>query len=102
MKNNYQRKIELIAKWLILLEKMRKINQVLYKDTELFEGRLETDFDEEVHSFFAAKITIYNKWRNELFGRLPKDCEKGEKPIKPRLSYEDRREVLHKILIMED
>lgn len=101
MRTSRDRKLELIAKWLILLDKMQKINNVLFRDTELYEGKYETSFDEELHAFFSAKITQFGKWRNELFGRMPKDCKKDEKPIKPRMSYEDRRDVIHLMLTME-
>lgn len=100
MKTSRERKIELIAKWLILLKKMQRINQALFRDTELYEGKYETSFDEDLHAFFSARITQFGKWRNELFGRSLKDCKTNEKPIQAKLSYEDKRDVLHTILIM--
>lgn len=102
MKTNRDRKIELIAKWVLLLEKMQRINKMLFKDTELYEGKYETSFDEELHAFFSARITQFGKWRNELFGKPLKDCKEGQKPIPARLCFEDKRDVLHMIVLLGD
>lgn len=61
---------EWIKAWLIANDQLRRINKELYERTELFERGYEDDFDENLHNFFAKKITRFNKEHNELLKLL--------------------------------
>lgn len=65
-----KRKTELalyLSKWVDATEKIRDINKYLYEHTDLFEQENIADFPEELYSFFAGKITRYQKDINQLY-----------------------------------
>lgn len=57
----------LISIWMYYNEKLREINNELYCRTELYEGKYEYEFAENLHNFFAKKITRFNKDLNTLY-----------------------------------
>lgn len=64
--------MQYVSEWLILNEKMRKINKYLYEHTELFENSYELEFEQDLWSFFAGKITRFTKDYNEIIKRMNK------------------------------
>lgn len=71
LSNNERQLFELIDMWIEENEYMKRINQTLYENTQLFEHGYEINFDEKLHNFFASKITRFQKDTNKLYSLLP-------------------------------
>lgn len=63
--------IIVIAKWIKANNELKEINKFLYENTELFEGKTELDYKNELYRFFAAKITRFAKDEHQLMDILP-------------------------------
>lgn len=70
----------IINNWIETNEKLREITKYLYEHTELFEMKYMDEFLEELHGFFAGKITRSAKDYNKLMELL------GNKNIQ-RMNY---------------
>lgn len=71
MTSNYKRDLALWIKiWIYKNDDLRIANKWLYEHTEYFERGYESDFDEELHHFFAKKITRFIKDYNELLSLI--------------------------------
>lgn len=96
MYKNRRKKLELIACWIYLIERLQKINHELFDHTEYYEHKYEDEFEEELFRFFAGKITIFQKWLNEIQGKTNiETLRKNEKIVKPLLSEDDLKELRH-------
>lgn len=62
--------IKLITEWIETNEKLRKINNYLFENTELFEEKYMNDYREETFRFFAGKITRFTNDYNKLMNTL--------------------------------
>ena len=68
--------LKYINEWLYLNDKMRKINQILFNHTELYERKYTQDFEDSLFRFFAGKITRYTREENQIRKMLtPKQTE---------------------------
>ena len=68
--------LKYINEWLYLNDKMRKINQILFNHTELYERKYTQDFEDSLFRFFARKITRYTREENQIRKMLtPKQTE---------------------------
>lgn len=70
---------ELVDMWIDQCDYLRQINSELYKNTQLYEHGYESNFDENLHDFFAKKITRFQKEINELYKLLPENYFKRSK-----------------------
>lgn len=52
--------------WIRTNRALMQLNKRLYERTELYEHGYERNFDEDLHNFFAKKITRFKKDENEL------------------------------------
>lgn len=66
MKTNEEILEEMIAEWIYHTNKLKEINQFLFNKTELYEGKYQSDFNNELFRFFAGKITRFSKDINQL------------------------------------
>lgn len=67
--NKKQERDYYISKWKLYNNKLREVNKYLYENTELFENYSKQYlhyFDDDLHNFFAKKITRFSKEENEL------------------------------------
>lgn len=98
MFNNRIKKIDLIVKWLIYIDKLQRINHELYEHTEYFEHKYMDEFEEDLHRFFGGKIGQFAKWRNQLLGKT-EHLKKDEIPLEPLLLEKDLKEILHNYIL---
>lgn len=71
LSKNEKMLFELVDMWINECDYLRQINSEIYKNTQLFEHGYESNFDENLHNFFAKKITRFQKEINELYKLLP-------------------------------
>lgn len=69
--------------WMETNERLRIINKHLYEHTEYYENKYEWEFEQELHNFFAKKITRFSKEIIELYKIL--DDMKYSEEIKTKI-----------------
>lgn len=71
MISRYQKELaSYIALYLYYLEQLRLLNQYIYNRTELFERGYENNYWDELHNYFAKKLTLYARYITDLFDTM--------------------------------